>query len=43
VFDSKPLLAEWMHRMIGAGIIRHDSALVETIAHMRTQRLHNRG
>ena len=43
VFDSKPLLAEWMHRMITAGIIPHDPVLVETIAHMRTQRLHSRG
>ena len=31
VFDSRPLLAEWMHRMIGAGIIPHDPVLVDTI------------
>ena len=35
VFDSKPLLAEWMQRMIAAGIIPHDSVLVDTIAAMR--------
>jgi thioredoxin-like negative regulator of GroEL len=35
VFDSKPLLAEWMHRMIAAGIIPHNSVLVDTIASMR--------
>jgi hypothetical protein len=35
VFDSKPRLAEWMHRMIAAGIIPHDSVLVDTIASMR--------
>jgi uncharacterized Ntn-hydrolase superfamily protein len=35
VFDSKPLLAEWMQRMIAAGIIPHNSILVDTIASMR--------
>ena len=35
VFDSKPLLAEWMQRMIAAGVIPHDSVLVDTIASMR--------
>jgi uncharacterized Ntn-hydrolase superfamily protein len=35
VFDSKPLLAEWMLRMVAAGVIPHDSVLVDTIASMR--------
>jgi hypothetical protein len=37
VFDSRPLLAEWMHRMIAAGIIPTDPVLHEMIRDVQTR------
>jgi uncharacterized Ntn-hydrolase superfamily protein len=37
VFDSKPLLAEWMDRMIAAALIPPDPLLLEMIRNTRTQ------
>jgi hypothetical protein len=39
LFDTRPHLAEWMGRMIEAGYIPPDAALLETIAATRPRRL----